>query len=459
MKHSLDKYYLFGIVPFLYKENYKNETDWKLFKFIPVITIKNNKNTSLVKIFGIPLIRRKTKFYSSTWTHRMIKLLSMLPTKRNVVIITDNIIEPHSNIADNFTFFEYLYNSPSKKLVPYYLIEERSQYYKKLKAKYKDKIIGFNSRPTLFMKWKLLTIMPRLKYVCDSFQSIDSLLLNFGMAIKKSRNIFSFFTQHGITYFKPDYISSNIYGFNRFDYVTVSNDMEKEIFLTLGNFPESRIIKNGLFRWDKIEDLSEKSKEKSIFIFFTKRGYINKIKNVESCEYTKQIKKLLNNEKLKDILVKNNIKIKLGLHHSVAENLKNIINGKNIEIISEDDIDNVKQEASLLLTDYSSMCFEFFLQNKPVIFYNIDDSADCKLYGKREDVINPYSGKEQDLFNITKNENELTKLITKYVENDFICEKEILAKESKFFYYKNDFCKRFEEFLISHLEDKKDKIL
>ena len=273
--------------------------------------------------------------------------------------------------------------------------------------------------------------------------------------MKKSPYIISVFTQHGINYFKPNFIRPDVYGFKMYDYTTATNEIERNILLKQGKFPEYRIITNGLFRWDKIKDLSKTTAEKSIFVFFTKRAYLRKIKNLENCNYIKEINKILNNPSLQNILSKNNIKLKVGIHHSDTEKLNSIIKNKNIIIVQEHDIEQVKQEAVMLLTDYSSMCFEFFLQNKPVIFYNIDDSADCKLYSCLEDMANPYDGKEQELFNLTKTTEEVCELLVKYIENDFQCEKEILDKEAKFFYYRNNFCKRFEEFMIEHLNSKK----
>lgn len=448
-----NKYCLFGIVPLLYREEYDDAVIWKLLKFIPVVTIKSEIAKKTIKVLGIPVIKDSERGYCSTWTYKLIRILASLPTKRNVVLITDNVREPNANIVDNFTLFEYLYNSDKKIFKPYYILEENSPYYKEIKNKYKGRILGFKSIPTIGFKLKLLWLMPHLKYACDSFNALDALQVNFNYAIKKSKHVISVFTQHGVNYFKPDFVRPNVFGFEMYDYTTAANDMEKEILVKRGTFPPNRVIHNGLFRWDNIKPCTPD--EKSIFVFFTKRAYLKKLSRVDNCQYVKEINKILNNPNLQDVLLKNNIKLKVGIHHSAAEFIRSSVKNKNIILISEDDIGKVKQEASLLLTDYSSMCFEFFLQNKPVIFYNIDDSVDCKLYGGMEDMANPYEGKENELFNITKTSEEVCSLLVKYIENGFQCEKEVLDKEAKFFYYRDNFCKRFEDFMISNLNSKK----
>lgn len=43
MKHY--KYYLFGIIPILQREEYDDMIVWKLLKFFPIITIRTSKNS------------------------------------------------------------------------------------------------------------------------------------------------------------------------------------------------------------------------------------------------------------------------------------------------------------------------------------------------------------------------------------------------------------------------------
>lgn len=384
-----------------------------------------------------------------------LKLLSKLPTKRNKIITVDNIFEPDANIMDNFTLFEHLYNSEKQALEPYYIINKKSPYYEELKKKYDKHIIPWEGHCNFKFWFRMVTLMPGLKYISDSFQAITAFELKLNKIVKRSPFIFSIFTQHGVNYFKPDFINRDTYGFNIFDKVMVANDIEKELFLTKGGFSEENIIKNGLFRWDKIKNSSDGQQEKTIFVFFTKRDYFDKTEDLKNCTYVKTIIDILKDDKLQEVVKLNNIKLKTGLHHTISSKLQNYFTDNGIEIVSEENIAEIKQEASLLLTDYSSMCFEFFLQNKPVVFYNIEDSKECNSNDSLTDVAEPYKNKTEELFNIAPDKETAVNLMINYIKNNFICEKDITEKQDKFFYYKKDFCERFENYLISHLNDKK----
>ena len=89
------------------------------------------------------------------------------------------------------------------------------------------------------------------------------------------------------------------------------------------------------------------------------------------------------------------------------------LNGLNISIVNEANIASEKCEASILITDHSSMCFEFMIQNKPVIFYDLQDSDDCIAWGWTCDAVNPLRGKEEMLFNITATEEGVVHTLKK----------------------------------------------
>lgn len=428
---------------------------YKLFSFFPVITIKKNLSCAGVYLFNFILIL-KIKFDNSknksSFFEKILGLASQKVIKRKAILLVDNIFEKNANIQDTFTLFEYLYNQKKWKLIPYYMLHEKSPYKKELVEKYGHHIILWDKKSASSWKFKLkfLFLMLRLRYVCDSFQAITALPFNFYNIVKSNSHITSIFMQHGITFFKPDFITPNVYGKNIFDKVLVSNELEKELFIERGNFSNSDIIQNGLMRWDRVRDLSGQENLKSIFVFFTTRRYLSKLSNVKDSQYVNEIRNLLSNIKNKF----NNIEIKIALHHSISDFLSPILKDMNISVVNEDDIYFVKQQASLLITDYSSMCFEFFLQEKPVIFYSLHDETDCCKYGHVLDVVKPYEGKEKILPNIIGDQEQLLKLLHYYISNNFELSFSEKNMQDLFFYYKSGFCNRMESYLIKCLEEK-----
>lgn len=367
---------------------------------------------------------------------------------RNVILIGDLFFEKDIAPIDNFAFFEYIMSLKDSKFEAYYILNKHYFLYDKIKKQYGKHIIPFDNK---YSPWFYLTIArlcSKIRYVLDSF---DAFSLIFNSLFYKAKYIDIIFTQHGITFFKQEYIQKNVYGAEKLNLTTISNDFEKEIFTKRGGFKNRQLIKLGLFRWDKVKDISKNMAEKCIFVYFTYRHYLLQIDDISTTTYIQKIKSLLNNRDLKDFMLQHNIKFKIALHHGLLRYIDNLLMD-NCEIISEDDIGSMKNKASMLITDYSSMCFDFMLQNKPVIFYHLDEedflaSALDNKYSENINSLNKY------IFNVYNTENEVISTVQKYIKNSFILEKANKIKSDKFFYNKSNICEKFYNYLLKH-EDK-----
>ncbi len=449
-KKSVTKvvYKLFNFIPLLKYRKDEEVTQITVFGFLPIIKIVNRKSESCdLKV----LLVKKISLWRDNILGVLLRWAAGCPKKRNKILLMDNIFEKDANIQDNFTLFEYLYKKEKRKIEPYYMINKDSPYYPVLKQKYKSRIIEHSDCKKFSEKLQLLRLVWGLRFIGDSFQAVSLLPFNLQKILRESAQIITIFMQHGITFFKPDFITPGVYGKNVYDKILCSNDMEAQLFMERGGYKEQDIIKNGLMRWNNVQNMAPKQKEKSIFIFFTTRRYLSTMPDVSKSVYIKEIISLLKDKKLQQTLSKAQIKLKTALHHSAREVLKKVFDDLNVEIISEDDIFKVKQEASLLITDYSSMCFEFFLQGKPVIFYPISDAQDCATYGDRSlDIENPYQGKERFLCNIVSDKSKLQNIISQYIKTNFVLTSAEQDCQKQFFYYRSGFCHRMEEYLIEN---------
>jgi CDP-glycerol glycerophosphotransferase (TagB/SpsB family) len=90
-----------------------------------------------------------------------------------------------------------------------------------------------------------------------------------------------------------------------------------------------------------------------------------------------------------------------------------------------------------LITDFSSVAFDFMFQDKPVIFYLLD-KEDNGLHELDKSDIDNFDFKKFLIPNVCFEEQEVINLIKKYVENDFKLEKDVKAQYDKFFYTKSD---------------------
>ena len=101
----------------------------------------------------------------------------------------------------------------------------------------------------------------------------------------------------------------------------------------------------------------------------------------------------MNNKLLIDSLNKNGITLNFCLHH-MLEVFKDKLNfgNSNINFIQQNEIFTYIKKSSLLITDFSSIIFEFIYQNKPFIMF-IPDSEDPNIQ----------TYYDNDYFNLIKN--------------------------------------------------------
>ena len=118
-----------------------------------------------------------------------------------------------------------------------------------------------------------------------------------------------------------------------------------------------------------------KKEEKQILWFLTWREYLGD--NAATKKIINNIKYIVNNKNFNDFLSKKNYKLKICAHQFFnKEIIKEIVQNQktNIKILYPKDV-NIMDElikSDLLITDYSSIGFDFTFLNKPVILYQPD---------------------------------------------------------------------------------------
>ena len=411
------------------------------------------------KVFFDNMINGSLYTWSEEFFRVMISHLNhravCMDTQRDIVITCDLILEEDTSPQDEFELFRYLCEREDESgLVPYYIMNEHSPEYERIKIQYGERIIPYSRENHRRFAFRLLRLLMHTKFICSGFQVMHALNICLTDAVKKSPYVYLIFTQHGVNFFKDNFISQSAYSSVLFDRIMISNDFERDLFIDRGCYDEKNLIKNGLFRWDLLSADSAES-EKSIFIYFTHRRYLKDIENIENSVYVKTITGLLRNERFTELVKKHGFAVKVALHHTVLSVCgKDILDG--IQILEDAEIADAKRKSAVLITDYSSMCFEMWFQHKPVIFMNIPDSEDCIEHGHKTDLPAPYEGKENYIFGVTETADECIDKLEEYFRTDFEFTEDDRKKRDRFFYYNSDFCKRFCSALISMKGDTKD---
>lgn len=238
------------------------------------------------------------------------------------------------------------------------------------------------------------------------------------------------FLQHGIIGLK------NIGGFyekNCYDIVDifiVTSSFEKHIVKRQLGLDNEKIKITGLSRYDYL--FNEKDVQpRQIAYIPTWREWINNT-NFENSLCKDRFNSLLNSSELIKILSKHNLMLKFYFHKNMKDFSGRFFScSERIKIIhfGQETVQELIKRSSLLITDYSSVSWDFYYLKKPIIFYQFDLNDYLEKRGSYMDL-------KIDAFGDTVEiENQLIDLIEYYANKEFT-ERENYAKlRGKYFQY------------------------
>lgn len=311
----------------------------------------------------------------------------------------------------------------------YFVINKNSKDYVRLKNE-GFKIVVPNS---LYFYYVIF----RAKCIISSH--LDNYLLKaFGKNTLKNKKMI--FLQHGVI---KDDLS---HWLNRYkiDIMLTSTQYEYNSIVYNDNYKltEKEVLLTGLPRFEVLKKKSQEIKTKNLILIMPtwrnslvggidKKNYKRKIKDVffES-EYYKNYSKLLNSNELQEICKTHNYEVAFMLHYGML-NYKDAFNySDNIKFVSvEEDIQKYLCMASILITDYSSIAFDFAYLKKPVIYFQFQEKQNTHFYS------GGYFSYENDGFGkICKDNievyNEINRLILNnlYIEHKYASNYDIFLK-------------------------------
>lgn len=198
--------------------------------------------------------------------------------------------------------------------------------------------------------------------------------------------------------------------YHRFDYVVVGSEQMASIFKQSFDLSEDNILRTGIPRSDFFFDENAKKEvEKSLILEYP---IINEKKVILYAptyrdEQLKVAEIKLNIDKLYKRL-KEDYVLFLRLHPAVNDKFQNKYPGFIINVSGYHNINHLLVITDILVTDYSSVPFEFSLLNKPMVFfaYDLDDYAITRgFYNHYEDLVpGPVVENTEDLIDVISNE-------------------------------------------------------
>lgn len=219
------------------------------------------------------------------------------------------------------------------------------------------------------------------------------------------------FLQHGVTYLKRQGRTSAFLKGREGepDYIVVDSMKEANIVAKMLEIPIKRCIIAGLPIFSTLEynHINEDSDDIVTIMLTWKPSEEHMMDDFEKTSYYKNVCRIY--EIMKERVPKE--KIQIVLHPKIAENMGEC---DLLKAVWKGTIAEALRRTKLLITDYSSVCYNSFYQGAGVIFYQ----PDCKKYEKEVGTLIP---KENEYIGYrTKKEEELIAYLDEGIEDSKI---------------------------------------
>ena len=352
--------------------------------------------------------------------------------KKEIWIISDR---PDKAQDNGEYFFRYLKTKNLKEIESYFAIQKNCSDYKRLKKL--GNILNLNS-------YKYLNIFLKADKIISSISNswVDN---PFGEDRKYILDLFHFdfiFLQHGII--KDDlskYLNRLQKNYSLF--ITSTKKEYKSILNFEYGYNKKEVILTGLPRYDNLYRLNKIKKKKKIILIaptwrMNIKGTINTITyesiHSDSFKFTDFFhffNNLINDESLIYTMQKFNYKGILCLHPCFSEQYIDFKGNPIFEIKNKCNYQKDLIEASLLVTDYSSIFFDFAYLRKPIIYAHFD----YEEYRKNHYKEGYFNYKKDGFGTITHNLKSTVDNIIYEIENNCLLRKKYLRRINKFFTY------------------------
>lgn len=253
----------------------------------------------------------------------------------------------------------------------------------------------------------------------------------------KTRDI-HVFLQHGIIKNMHEGLLGDVC--KSLDLFVCGAEPEYNYILKTFNYDKKIPQYTGLARYDLLNNFTLKNQ---IIIMPTWRAYLSGLSEqefIKSNFYMNWIK-ILNDNKLINVCKHQKIDIKFYLHYSFQKftHLFNKNNFVNVISYGEESVQNLLKESKLLITDFSSVYFDFGYMNKPVVYFQFDE-----ILFNDEHYTKGYFDYRRDGFgDVCTTVVDTIDKIVEIIMNNFNIEKKYLFRMNKYFRFRdNNNCER-----------------
>lgn len=380
------------------------------------------------------VVKKPYKKASPFWWSKVFAamgLAKILKKNKNIYLIGER---GGNSVQDTgYLFFKKIIDEKSPD--GFYFVT-KNENYQKVERKYRKHLIKYGSfrHFVLFFSANYLIYNDSLRDVFYHFKRLSYHRIDGSIKAKKV------FLQHGIIGM------TNIQKYYHFDSMSergevpdifcVSSEFEKKIIVNNFGHRNENVFVTGLSRYDYLE---KSNSDNSIVFMPTWRLNMRWDKNSDfsKSKYFKNIDGWLKSVKLNSYLEKYKLNLDVIVHHAFSEKIKNfnIKYSDRIKILTMNDVsvqEKIKKSL-MLITDYSSVSFDFAYLKKPVIYWMFDKDAFLDERGGT-----PINYKKDIPGEIVFNIDELNNSMKFYIDNNYKCKDEFIKVSDKYFKFRDN---------------------
>lgn len=406
-----------------------------------------NKKTEIKfeKLYCYELQKRRKEYIVKLRKHIKNRYQIYHYRKYEIWILNDR----RDSAGDNGEyFFRYLKSKKIEHIKVYFAIERNCSDFKRLR--HLGNILDLNSKKYLkkFLESNKIISSVSYDWVDNPFQT-DRIYI---------KDLFHFeiiFLSNGII---KDNLSKYLNRFRKnYSLFITSTKMEfKYLLIYHYGYKKSNIILTGMPKYDNLYRLKYTVNKKKILIMPTWRNYIKgtrdliNYKSIYSdrfvfSKFFEFYNSLINNEKLFLVMQKYNYTGILCLHPIFKSQWIDFNQTKIFSVLETCDYPNILSDVSLLITDYSSIFFDFGYLRKPIIYTQFD----YEEYRNNHYETGYFDYKKDGFGPICKDLQCTIKEIIFEIENNCILGKKYLKRINNYFIFddENNSDRIFEEII------------
>ena len=286
-----------------------------------------------------------------------------LPKYRDLWLVSERKYDARDN---GYHFFKYLCNN-QPQVNAAYVIDKNSADYERVSTL--GRVIQPNTPGHMlaFACAKVCISTHIMGFAPDTYRF--ALLDRYFKAVRCKK----IFLQHGIT---MNDLNELYYPNARPDLFVCTALPEYNFLKSNFNYPPNVIQRIGLCRYDRLNEAH--TVKRQILVMPTWRIYLSGLPDEDfmKSDYYKRFNEFLNSRETAEMLEKNDYEMVFYLHFEFQPYTRLFkSNNKRVKItgFGDADVQNLLMESAIMVTDYSSVFFDFAYMRKPVVYFWFDN--------------------------------------------------------------------------------------